>query len=142
MNKKVSVILVLIVLAGVGVMAMKKGPSSALPSNSEMTKESSKSASETVAAKDGMITVESSSFKFVPNAISVKKGVKTKLVLNNVDGMHDFVVDDLAIKTKIVKGAGQDTVEFTADKAGSYEFYCSVGNHKAMGMVGTLVVEE
>ncbi|MDO8658241.1 MAG: plastocyanin/azurin family copper-binding protein [Candidatus Levybacteria bacterium] len=41
--------------------------------------------------------------------------------------------------------AGQtDTVEFTADTAGTFEYYCSVGNgyHKEQGMVGTLVIEE
>ena len=36
----------------------------------------------------------------------------------------------------------EEVLEFTADKAGSFEYYCSVGEHKAMGMVGTLKVEE
>jgi hypothetical protein len=39
-------------------------------------------------------------------------------------------------------GAGaSDVVEFTADKAGTFEYYCSVGNHRAMGMKGTLTVK-
>ena len=135
---KAGIIIVLIVLVGVGAIMMKKSSSPAMPSSNDLMT----APREAAAPKDGMITVESSSFKFVPNTITVKKGVKTTIVLNNMDGMHDFVVDALAIKTKIVKGVGQDTVEFTADKAGSYEFYCSVGNHKAMGMVGTLIVEE
>jgi plastocyanin len=28
-----------------------------------------------------------------------------------------------------------------ADKNGSYEYYCSVGNHRASGMVGVITVE-
>jgi uncharacterized cupredoxin-like copper-binding protein len=32
-------------------------------------------------------------------------------------------------------------VQFVADKTGTFEFYCSVGNHRQMGMVGTLVVQ-
>src|SRR3990167_9256749 len=33
------------------------------------------------------------------------------------------------------------SVEFTADKAGGFEYYCSVGTHRAMGMVGAFIVE-
>jgi len=32
-------------------------------------------------------------------------------------------------------------VTFVADKAGEYEFYCSVGQHRANGMVGKLIVK-
>ena len=34
----------------------------------------------------------------------------------------------------------EQTITFVADKTGGFEFYCSVGNHRAMGMVGTLIV--
>ena len=33
------------------------------------------------------------------------------------------------------------TAEFTADKVGSFEYYCSVGSHRSMGMKGVLKVE-
>ena len=40
------------------------------------------------------------------------------------------------------KATGQiDEVEFVVDKAGTFEYYCSVGNHRQMGMVGKLIVE-
>ena len=32
-------------------------------------------------------------------------------------------------------------VEFTVDKTGTFEYYCSVGQHRANGMVGNLIVE-
>jgi len=33
------------------------------------------------------------------------------------------------------------SVTFVADKTGTFEYYCSVGNHRAQGMVGKLIVE-
>jgi heme/copper-type cytochrome/quinol oxidase subunit 2 len=89
-----------------------------------------------------VVEVVGGSFYFKPNEIVVKKGEKVKIVLNSADMMHDFVVDELAIKSSIVKSGETGEVEFIATEAGEYEFYCSVGNHKAMGMVGTLIVEE
>lgn len=87
------------------------------------------------------IVVEGSNYKFVPNKITVKKGEKTRIVFKNTDGMHDFRVDELNISTAVIRSGEEDFVEFTADKAGQYEFYCSVDGHRQMGMKGTLVVE-
>jgi nitrosocyanin len=86
-------------------------------------------------------TVEAKSFSFTPNEIRVKKGDRVKIVLKNTGGMHDFVIDELGVRTKVIKGGEEDTVEFTADQAGTFEFYCSVMNHRAMGMVGKFIVE-
>lgn len=36
---------------------------------------------------------------------------------------------------------GVTSVTFVADTLGTFEYYCSVGNHRAQGMVGNLVVE-
>lgn len=54
---------------------------------------------------------------------------------------HNFVVDELGVKTKTIKGGEEDVVEFTPDAAGTFEYYCSVGEHRAKGMKGTLIVE-
>ena len=56
--------------------------------------------------------------------------------------MHDFVIDELNVKSEITKGGNSTVVEFTPDTAGTFEFYCSVGQHRANGMVGKLIVEE
>src|SRR3989344_2957339 len=34
------------------------------------------------------------------------------------------------------------TVEFTVDALGEFEYYCSVGQHRQNGQVGTLIAEE
>ncbi len=88
------------------------------------------------------ITVEGFEFKFAPATLTFKKGETVKLTLKNTGKMpHDFVIDELGVKTKVINGGETDTVEFTPDKAGSFEYYCSVGKHRAMGMKGTVTVE-
>lgn len=92
-------------------------------------------------ATDKVFTLEAKNFRFTPDKIKVKKGDRVKVVLNVVDMQHDFVVDELNVRTKVGKAGETVEVEFTADRAGEFEFYCSVGNHRALGMVGTLIVE-
>ena len=87
-------------------------------------------------------TLNASSFKFDMTEIRVKKGDTVKITLNNTGGMHDWVVDEFDARTKQITDGQTDTVTFVADQAGEFEYYCSVGNHRAIGMVGTLIVEE
>ncbi len=85
-------------------------------------------------------SVTGSSFKFEPSSITVNKGDKVKIRFVSADVGHNFVIDGYG-QTKVVSsGATAETVEFTADKTGSFEYYCSVGTHKALGMKGTLTV--
>jgi nitrite reductase (NO-forming) len=55
---------------------------------------------------------------------------------------HDFVIDELGVQSDKVNNGETATVQFVADKVGTFEYYCSVGNHRAMGMVGKLIVTE
>lgn len=87
------------------------------------------------------IVVDGSNFKFSPDKINVKKDEKVRILFKNIEGVHDFKVDELNIATAIIKLNQEDWVEFTASKTGSFEFYCSVGSHRTMGMKGTLIVE-
>lgn len=89
-----------------------------------------------------VISVEGGSFYYKPEVIKVKKGQKVRVELKSVDMMHDFVIDELDVRTEIIPSGETTTVEFTADQVGEFEFYCSVGQHRANGMVGTLIVEE
>lgn len=87
------------------------------------------------------IVVTGQNYSFSPSTLTIPVGQKTRLVFKSVGGMHDFVVDDLSVRTAVVQTNDSDWVEFTPTKAGVYQYYCSVGNHKSMGMVGTLTVE-
>ena len=86
-------------------------------------------------------TISGSNFSFKPVAIVVKKGTRVRINFKNIEGTHNLVIDEFKVATKTIKGGEAESVEFTADKIGSFEYYCSVGTHRAMGMWGTLIVE-
>ena len=72
--------------------------------------------------------------------MSVNKGDTVKITVKNVNGTHDFKIDEFNVSTRTLNTGETQTITFVADKAGTFEYYCSVGNHRAMGMVGTLIV--
>ena len=89
-----------------------------------------------------VIEVEGGSMYFKPNEIRVKLGESVKIKFTNAGGMHDFVIDEFNVKTKVLGSGKTETVEFTADKLGEFEFYCSVAGHRQSGMFGKIIVEE
>lgn len=106
-----------------------------LPTGSENT-------SPTSAEEVGQtFNIESNNFSFSVKEIKVKQGEKVTVILKNSEGFHDFVLDEFNVKTEVLQTGKSETVSFTADKKGTYEYYCSVGNHRAQGMVGKLIVE-
>ncbi|QQS44317.1 cupredoxin domain-containing protein [Candidatus Roizmanbacteria bacterium] len=88
-----------------------------------------------------IVEVEAGSFYYKPNEIRVKQGDKVRIVMNSVSMMHDFVIDELGVKMPVVQNGDTGTVEFTVTEKGTFEYYCSVGEHRAQGQVGTLIVE-
>ena len=86
-------------------------------------------------------TVNASNFSFDLKEMRVKKGDKVRVTLKNAEGFHDWKLDEFGVATGRLQAGGSETVEFTADKAGTFEYYCSVGSHRAMGMKGNLIVE-
>lgn len=103
------------------------------------------STSEAVMDEEGNIVVEMGNYSFSPSTMTVKAGDTVKLKLVNKDMMHDFVIDELDVESNVLEEVGQEEVfEFTVPasaKGKSYEYYCSVGDHREKGMVGTLIVE-
>lgn len=88
-----------------------------------------------------MFNVSGSNFKFDIEEIRVREGDTVMIHFTAADGFHDWVVDEFGAATDQVRPGTPTSVTFVADKAGTYEYYCSVGNHKDMGMVGKLIVE-
>jgi len=86
-------------------------------------------------------TVEGGNFFFKPNTLTVNKGDTVKITFKNSGGVHDFVLDEFSVHTKQISGGAEEVVTFVADKAGTFEYYCSVGTHRQMGMKGTLTVK-
>jgi plastocyanin len=93
------------------------------------------------AGEPTVVTVQATNYSFSPTTIRVKKGDTVRIDFVNETGTHDLVIDEFEVRTKRITGAGTDSVTFVADTAGSFEYYCAVGSHRQMGMVGTLIVE-
>lgn len=147
----VIVVIVLIIIAGVAYSLIK--PKTQTPATQttnskgvQPTQNVPSTSSPSGTVKDNAITTEKiiemigQNFTFAPVAINVKKGDKVTVNFKSVGGFHDFVIDEFNVKTETIGSGKTATVSFTADKAGTFEFYCSVGNHRAMGMKGTLTV--
>lgn len=90
--------------------------------------------------KDFAITA--SNFQFSQKEIRVKVGDTVRVTLSSESDMHDWVIDEFDARTQMLSAGEAESVVFVADKAGEFEYYCSVGDHRQMGMVGTLIVEE
>lgn len=92
-----------------------------------------------VAVKE--FTVEGSNYMFNPSTITVNMGDTVKINFKNTQGFHDFKIDEFGAATKQIKDPSTETITFVANKAGTFEYYCSVGQHRSMGMKGTLTVK-
>ncbi len=82
-----------------------------------------------------VITIDAVRWQYAPETITVKKGDKVKIIVTNKDTAHGIAIPDFGV-------SGADSVEFTADKTGTFEFHCPTycgQGHKEMK--GTLIVE-
>jgi cytochrome c oxidase subunit 2 len=88
------------------------------------------------------ITVTATDLGFDPVAINVKKDEKVRLVITAADCDHEFKLNAFDVNQELKKG-DPTIIEFTASKAGAFDFtcgvYCGKGHHK---MKGKLVVAE
>lgn len=131
MNKTVIVFIILALLTFGGIYIYSSNLPSEVPSPTSQAQSQIKE-----------INVEAGSFYFKPSEIAVKKGDKVKVTMRAVSLMHDFTIDELNVKMPIVKNGDTGTIEFTADRAGTFEYYCSVGEHRQNGQAGKLVVTD
>lgn len=139
-NKVLIAVIVIILLLGVGFLMSRSG-------NKQVTQVvPSVAPSQIPAEKSAAVKtfdVTGTPFKFEPNEIKVKKGDRVKINFKNAEGMlHDLTIADLNVRTKQIPAGQTDSVEFVADKAGTFDFICSVPTHADKGMLGKLIVEE
>tara|TARA_B100000686_G_C16341102_1_gene737961 strand:+ start:43 stop:552 length:510 start_codon:yes stop_codon:yes gene_type:complete len=80
-------------------------------------------------------------FYYDMEEIRVSQGDTVTINFRSEDGYHDWVVDEFDAATAKVQTGETTSVTFVADQAGTFEYYCSVGSHRANGMVGNLIVE-
>ena len=147
MSKTALTILIIIVLIVVGYFIWGGGPAKTEEPNletvsqempvvgsdvTEMIVEAGKNIQE--------FDISGAPFKFSVKEIRVKQGDIVRINFTNSEGLHDWVLDEFNARTKQLKAGESETVEFVADKKGTFEYYRSVGTHRPQGMAGTLIV--
>lgn len=104
-----------------------------------------KNSQETVVGTSGEtleVQIVGTEYSFSPSSFEMNKGDRVVLTFRNVGRMpHNLVIDELNAATKTVPRGQSDTIEFTATEAGTLRYYCSISNHAALGMVGSLEVK-
>ncbi len=88
-----------------------------------------------------VFTMTAKRWEFDPNVIRVKQGDRVRLLVTSQDVTHGFSLPDFNVNETLPPGQTV-TIEFTADRQGTFEFRCSVfcgEGHR--GQRGTLIVE-
>ncbi len=85
--------------------------------------------------------VTGTNFEFSVKEMRVSKGDRVRIVFRNAGGVHDWTIDEFGAATQVIQAGQEEVIEFVADKTGVFEYYCSVGNHRQLGMRGKLIVE-
>lgn len=128
MDKKIIILaVVIVIIAAIAIVALNKtgqAPEATGP-----------------AAKEFSMTsfYDSTGTWFSLKEISVAKGDVVRIKVTNIKGTHDFTLDEYGIK-EITPLNQEVAIEFTADKAGEFVYYCSVPGHRQKGQWGTLKV--
>jgi plastocyanin len=100
-------------------------------------------------APDTSVAITLTEFTITPASITVPLGEPVTFVVTNAGGaQHNLVVElesrgieQRLFATNLLPGETR-RVTFTFDASGNWEMYCPVGNHRALGMQGTIQVAE
>jgi len=93
--------------------------------------------------ENGVRVVQMSAFRFGfdPNPVIVNEGDQVKLVVSSTDVTHGFSIAEFGVNVQLFPGR-PSIIDFTADRSGTFIFYCSVpcgAGHSSMR--GRLIVK-
>ncbi|OHB06312.1 MAG: hypothetical protein A3B22_00285 [Candidatus Zambryskibacteria bacterium RIFCSPLOWO2_01_FULL_47_33] len=151
MNNKIIVIIVIAVLAVGGFLLFKSrglAPTEIIETRSNMPVGESdveetevvEEAAQTNPTGIKEFSIDEVPFSLSPSTITVNRGDTVRITVKNKQGTHDLKIDEFNASTRVLNVGEEQIITFVADKVGVFEYYCSVGNHRAQGMVGTLRV--
>lgn len=89
----------------------------------------------TISSNVKEFTIQAFRFGYTPDTITVNKGDKVKIIIDNVDAAHGINLPDFNVQSV-------DSIEFTADKSGEFYWNCLVPcgpGHREM--TGKLIVK-
>lgn len=103
-------------------------------------------------AKDVTFVIEAKEIAFSPDVLRVEPGDNVTIIVfnNESNGLpHTFDLDAFGVHLGSVLPGENRSATFTADRNGTFYFYCDIGGHatnhgtpSGTGMVGTLQVGE
>lgn len=138
-SKRISVIVVIVLVAG-GLLFFKNKGVAPIEIETDLNMPVPESnVDEMIVVKE--FSIDAAPFSFTPSTMTVNKGDTAKITLKNTKGIHDLKIDEFNATTRTLNAGEEQTITFVADKSGVFQYYCSVGNHRAMGMIGTLTVK-
>ncbi len=130
----------LIALAALSLVAAGCGDDEEEPATTATTTETATGPTgEEGGAAAGATAVGMTEYAFDPSDLSVSEGDSVE-VSNDGELPHNLTVDGEDVATDDIDPGGSE--ELTVDLApGDYDFVCTIGDHAAQGMEGTLTVE-
>ena len=145
--KQVTIILIIaaVLIVGIGsYMMISKAPAPAMQTDEENADTTATSgenqgtdtSADTTVPEVRTVEVSAKMFEYSPSQITLKKGQPVKLVITNTDKTHGITIPEFNAR-------GIDSVEFTPNKTGTFEFRCPTmcgTGHR--NMTGTIVVTE
>ena len=138
-------IIIIIILIGLGgwyYYSMVRATQAANTGN--LTATSSVATTETVlptevatsSAPEEDFAVTGYNFGFSPSTLTATKGDHIKIEFTDQGGVHDFVIDELGVRSPRIDTSATTSVEFDASLVGTFTYYSSAGNDRANGMSG------
>lgn len=96
-------------------------------------------------ATENSITIDMANYSFTPAIIEAAPGDRITVKLTNSGGFHDFVIDELNVASAPINTGDEAMVVIDVPEnpdQNEYVFYCSVGNHRQLGMEGVLRISK
>ena len=85
-------------------------------------------------------TITAHNYRFTPNRIEVAQDDLVKLTVRSDDVAYSLTIDEYRVSRRVPAG-GSTTLEFRADRAGTFDFYSNLTNDaRHAQMRGELVV--
>jgi plastocyanin len=119
-------------------------PSASTPRTSTTSKTSTAAAGGAGGGGGGStLAVKATEFKFTPANPTVKAGTVAIKLSNDGQTTHQLEVEGPSgeVESAVLQPGQSDTLRVKLNKAGSYEWYCPIGNHRQMGMEGEITVQ-
>lgn len=90
------------------------------------------------------VDITATDFKFDPKDPAVQPGQVTFDLTNDGETVHNIEVEGPSGEAELPEDIGpgeKGSVTVDLNEPGKYKFYCPVGNHEQLGMVGDVTVE-